>query len=197
MRSPLNFEILSAVFFFSCLAIFHTPYVLAPSAYAGIGDESSYLSHALTIGLDFDLNYANEPYLKDGSYDVVMPDVKYVGGPIKMLEIANYAKKYGSDFSPHNPSGPICHAHSLQICGVTDFPVILEHQFGESPYFDELVSNDLPLIKNSKIKLSNDPGIGVKINKNLNILKMENNFKTKNKTKNVFANIADLSSQDN
>ena len=114
-----------------------------------------------------------------------------------MLEIANYAKKYGSEFSPHNPSGPICHAHSLQICGVTALPVILEHQFDESPYFNELVSNDLPLIKNSKIKLSNDPGIGVKINKNLNILKLENNFKTKSKTKNVFANIADLSLQDN
>ena len=138
-----------------------------------------------------------DPFLKDGSYDVVMPDVKYVGGPIKMLEIANYAKKYGSEFSPHNPSGPICHAHSLQICGVTALPVILEHQFDESPYFNELVSNDLPLIKNSKVKLSNDPGIGVKINKNLNILKLENNFKTKSKTKNVFANIADLSSQDN
>ena len=136
-----------------------------------------------------------EPFLKDGCYDVVMPDVKYVGGPIKMVELANYIKKYGSDFSPHNPSGPICHAHSLQICGVIDSPVILEHQFDESPYFDELVSNDLPLIKNGKIKLSNDPGIGVKINKNLNIFKMENNFKTQ--TKNVFANIADLSSQDN
>ena len=47
-----------------------------------------------------------------------MPDVKYVGGPIKMVELANYIKKYGSEFSPHNPSGPICHAHSLQICGV-------------------------------------------------------------------------------
>ena len=136
-----------------------------------------------------------EPFLKDGCYDVVMPDVKYVGGPIKMVKLANYIKKYGSEFSPHNPSGPICHAHSLQICGVIDSPVILEHQFDESPYFNELVSNDLPLIKNGKIKLSNDPGIGVKINKNLNIFKIENNFKTQ--TKNVFANIADLSSQDN
>ena len=135
-----------------------------------------------------------EPFLKDGCYDVVMPDVKYVGGPIKMVELANYIKKYGAEFSPHNPSGPICHAHSIQICSVIDTPLILEHQFDESPYFDKLVSNNLPLIKNGKIKLSNVSGIGVKINKNLNIFKMKNNLKTQ--TKNVFANIADLSKQD-
>ena len=91
----------------------------------------------VTGGAGFLGSHLCESLLKDGSYDVIMPDVKYVGGPIKMLEIANYAKKYGSEFSPHNPSGPICHAHSLQICGVTALPVILEHQFDESPYLNE------------------------------------------------------------
>ena len=124
-----------------------------------------------------------------------MPDIKYVGGPLKMLEIANYVKGYGVEFSPHNPSGPICHAHSLQICGTLSPPVILEHQYDESPLFNKLVSNGLPQIKNGKIKLSNNPGIGVKINKNLDIFKIKSNFQAK--TKNVFDNIVELSSSVN
>ena len=39
-----------------------------------------------------------EPFLKDGCYDVVMPDVKYVGGPIKMVELANYIKNMAQSF---------------------------------------------------------------------------------------------------
>ncbi len=132
-----------------------------------------------------------EPFLKEGCYDIVMPDVKYVGGPIKMLEIANFINMYGAEFSPHNPSGPICHAHSIQVCSVIDTPVILEHQFDETPFFNILVSNNLPQIKNGKISLRDKPGIGVQIDKNLDIFKHKNIFEKKNK--NVFDKIAELS----
>ncbi len=53
------------VSFFIFLVHFN-PLVMAQTAWAGLGDESSYLAHALTIGLDFDLNYSNEPLVPAG-----------------------------------------------------------------------------------------------------------------------------------
>lgn len=134
-----------------------------------------------------------KPFLDVGCYDVMMPDVKYVGGPIKMMELANLLKAHDVEFSPHNPSGPICHAHSLQVCGAIDSTLILEHQFDESPLFNKLVNNQLPEIKNGKIKLSNNSGIGVKINKSLDFSDTNNKENGDTNNNNVFDNIVNLS----
>ena len=53
---------------------------------------------------------AFEPYLSAGAYDVVMPDVKYVGGLVETVAVAERAAACGVAVSPHNPSGPVCHA---------------------------------------------------------------------------------------
>ena len=84
------------------------------------------------------------PYLEAGAYDVVMPDVKYAGGPREMLRIARDCRAYGVGFSPHNPSGPICRAHSLHLCAAVEGSDLLETQFDETPLFDALVGNRLP-----------------------------------------------------
>ena len=137
-----------------------------------------------------------KPFLDIGCYDVMMPDVKYVGGPLKMMELANLIQSFKVEFSPHNPSGPICHAHSLQVCGAVKSSKILEHQFDESPLFNELVNNQLPEIRNGKIKLSNSSGIGVKINKSLEFCFINKNLNLDTNRNNVFDNIVDLSKPD-
>ncbi|MGY9054096.1 MAG: mandelate racemase/muconate lactonizing enzyme family protein [Alphaproteobacteria bacterium] len=86
------------------------------------------------------------PFLEAGAYDVMMPDVKYVGGPDEMMRVAEEFARYGATFSPHNPSGPICHAHSLQICAAVPDLAVLGLQYDETARFDELVAHGLPLI---------------------------------------------------
>ena len=130
------------------------------------------------------------------TYDVMMPDVKYAGGPDEMIEIEKLFLKNNVEFSPHNPSGPICHAHSLQVCGAVKSSKILEHQFDESPLFNELVNNQLPEIRNGKIKLSNSSGIGVKINKSLEFCFINTKLNLDTNRNNVFDNIDDLSKPD-
>lgn len=76
------------------------------------------------------------PFLDAGAYDAMMPDVKYAGGPSEMLRIADAFAAAGVDFSPHNPSGPICHAISAQICAAVEGADLLECQFDEAPAFD-------------------------------------------------------------
>jgi galactonate dehydratase len=74
----------------------------------------------------------------EGLYDVVMPDVKYCGGPWEMLRIAQRAADSGVQFSPHNPSGPVCTWHSLQVAAAAPGCSLLELQFGESDFYDTL-----------------------------------------------------------
>jgi len=104
------------------------------------------------------------PYAEAGAYDVMMPDVKYCGGPLEMMAIATDLDSYGIDFSPHNPSGPICHLHSLNICAVLSKTDLLEMQFDESPMFNSLLKNTLPPVAEGEIELFRDlPGLGASL----------------------------------
>ncbi len=78
------------------------------------------------------------PLLEQGLYDVVMPDVKYAGGLAECLRIAALAARHGCAISLHNPSGPVCHAHSVHLSAALDSSERLEYQHGETPRFYEI-----------------------------------------------------------
>ena len=78
---------------------------------------------------------------EEALYDVVMPDIKYCGGPLEMLKIAQLAAEYGVQFSPHNPSGPVCTWHSLQIAALAPECAMLEVQFDESDLYDAVLDS--------------------------------------------------------
>jgi galactonate dehydratase len=78
------------------------------------------------------------PILEQGLYDVVMPDVKYAGGLAECLRIAKLAASHGVACSLHNPSGPVCHAHSLHASAAMESNERLEYQHGETPRFYEI-----------------------------------------------------------
>lgn len=109
------------------------------------------------VGLDAFL-----PYCKAGAYDVMMPDVKYVGGLREMLRCASVLSRCGVEVSLHNPTGPISHAASLHISAAARHIGTLETQFDESPLFDGLVSG-LPLRTAGQSPLPMAPGLGVRI----------------------------------
>ena len=75
------------------------------------------------------------PLLEQGLYDVVMPDVKYAGGLAECLRIAELAARHGCAVSLHNPSGPVCHAHSVHLSAALGGAERLEYQHGETPLF--------------------------------------------------------------
>ncbi|MFP6710568.1 MAG: mandelate racemase/muconate lactonizing enzyme family protein [Rhodospirillales bacterium] len=98
-----------------------------------------------------------------GVYDVIMPDVKYTGGLAPTLRIAELALDQGVDFSPHNPSGPVCHIASLHVAAVVPNLLILEHQFDESPLFNSIFPDSVPLIQNGHSPLPIGSGLGVNV----------------------------------
>lgn len=106
---------------------------------------------------------AFEPYLAAGAYDVMMPDVKYVGGLEAMLRTAERFAAHGVAFSPHNPSGPISHAASLHVAAAAPILDRLEFQFDESPLFDTIVDGHLPPRQHGASALPRGSGLGVSL----------------------------------
>ena len=84
------------------------------------------------------------PFTDAGAYDVIMPDVKYVGGYDEFKRIAAQAMRQGIAVSPHNPTGPVCHAASLFVCAAIEGFSLLEHQLDETPLFSALAGGSLP-----------------------------------------------------
>ena len=107
------------------------------------------------------------PFLDSDCYDVMMPDAKYVGGLREMLRIADALHARGVAFSPHNPSGPVCHAASLHVCATASSLQWMETQYAETPLFDALVDGALPRAAGGCIAVPTAPGLGVRLDPRL------------------------------
>lgn len=120
---------------FECpIAETHAHWAATRRLRAAANDQGVLLAAAETqVGLA-----AFQALFDEGLYDVVMPDVKYCGGPWEMLRIAERAAAQGVQFSPHNPSGPVCSWHSLLVAAAAPVCDMLEIQFDESPLYDTL-----------------------------------------------------------
>ena len=100
-------------------------------------------------------------------YDVVMPDVKYCGGPQEMLTIAQRATDAGVRFSPHNPTGPVCSQYSLHVAAVAPACEWLEMQFDETPLYGRLVGHRQPPLVGGRLLVPSGPGLGVTLDEAL------------------------------
>jgi galactonate dehydratase len=115
-------------------------------------------------GLEQGIRYAAfQPYCDAGAYDVMMPDVKYIGGLQEMLRTADRFARLGIAFSPHNPTGPVCHAASLQLSAAAPSFDLLETQFDESPMFLQLIRRGFGAVSDGQCAFDQAPGLGVEL----------------------------------
>lgn len=103
------------------------------------------------------------PFLQPRRVDVIMPDVKYCGGPVALLQIARLAQSQGVACSPHNPTGPVCTMASLHACLAAEAVASLELQVGESPLSRELVFGVDPVPHGVARAIEGAPGWGIEL----------------------------------
>jgi galactonate dehydratase len=107
-----------------------------------------------------------EPLCRERAVEVIMPDVKHCGGILEMTRIAAMADVHGVEVGPHNPTGPVATAASVQLCaGMKNFR-ILELQWGEVEWRGELVRPAERFV-NGAISVPAGPGLGVTLNEAL------------------------------
>ena len=65
--------------------------------------------------------------------------------------------------APHNPSGPVSTAASIQVCTVLRNFNLLEYQWGEANWRGDLL-NPPERFENGTIRVTDRPGLGVELN---------------------------------
>lgn len=104
-----------------------------------------------------------ESLLNHGHVDYILPDVKHVGGLLGLKKIATLAEAANVTVTPHNPSGPVATAASVQcMASVPNFG-ILEYAWGEVDWRSTLV-NPSERITDGFIELSTRGGLGITLN---------------------------------
>jgi galactonate dehydratase len=103
------------------------------------------------------------PLSRDRSVNVIMPDVKHCGGLLELTRIAAVAEIDGVTVAPHNPSGPVATAASIQVCAVLKNFRLLEFQWGETAWRHDIVSPP-EKFENGSIGVPQRSGFGIELN---------------------------------
>jgi len=83
---------------------------------------------------------------------------------LEMKKIASLADTYYIPVAPHNMVGPVCTIASAHLATCIPNFMILEYQMGDVPWRNDLMTLPLP-IENGYIRLSEDPGLGIELNR--------------------------------
>jgi galactonate dehydratase len=103
------------------------------------------------------------PLVRRHAVDTIMPDVKHCGGLLELTRIAAMAAEEGILVAPHNPSGPISTAASVQVCAGMKNVNYLELQYGEVGWRSDVVS-PVERFVDGTIEIPDRPGFGISLN---------------------------------
>jgi galactonate dehydratase len=95
--------------------------------------------------------------------DVIMPDVKHCGGLLELTHIAALAHSRNVAVAPHNPSGPISTAASVQVCATLPNFRLMELQWGEVAWRGDLLDPPERFDQGS-MQIPTRPGLGHRLN---------------------------------
>ncbi len=101
-------------------------------------------------------------YLRLGCADYIQPDVSHAGGIGEVRKIAAMAEAHHIPVCPHNPSGPVANAATLQLAACTPNFFLLETMSSDVPHRRE-VSNEAARLENGHMLIPDAPGLGIDI----------------------------------
>ncbi len=95
--------------------------------------------------------------------DFAQPDVSHAGGIMEMRMIAAMAEARHTPFCPHNPSGPVANAASLQLAGCTPNFMFLETMLLDVPWRQD-ISDEQIVVRDGRMLIPDRPGLGIELN---------------------------------
>ncbi len=94
--------------------------------------------------------------------DFIQPDISHAGGIMELKKIAAMAEASYTGFAPHNPSGPVANAATLQVAACCPNFSILEIMYSDVPWRKEVCDEAL-VYENGYITIPDKPGLGIEI----------------------------------
>lgn len=95
--------------------------------------------------------------------DYIQPDISHAGGIMELKKIAAIAESHYIPFAPHNPSGPVANAATLQLAACCPNFCILEIMYSDVDYRKDITTESL-VYKDGYITIPDKPGLGIELN---------------------------------
>lgn len=146
--------------------------VVLPENEEAFSEIAQHVATPLATGERLYSRWAFKNIFKQGSIDIIQPDVALVGGILETKKIAAMAEAYDVAVAPHAPYGPIALAATLQVDACTPNVFIQEQSLGihYNKGFDllDFVHNkDVFQYKDGIVDLPSKPGLGLELNEEL------------------------------
>jgi galactonate dehydratase len=103
------------------------------------------------------------PLFELRAVDFIQPDVSHAGGIMEVKKIAAMAEAYHIPICPHNPSGPVANAATLQLAACTPNFYLLETMSSDVPWRNEISTEEVHF-ENGNMVIPDKPGLGIDIN---------------------------------
>ena len=95
--------------------------------------------------------------------DYIQPDISHAGGIMELKKIAAEAECRYIPFAPHNPSGPVANAATLQLAATCPNFEILEIMYSDVEWRKD-VTNEVLEYQDGYMTIPDKPGLGIEIN---------------------------------
>ncbi|MBQ3591880.1 MAG: galactonate dehydratase [Clostridia bacterium] len=95
--------------------------------------------------------------------DYIQPDISHAGGIMELKKIAAMADTYYIPFAPHNPSGPVANAATLQLAACCPNFNSLEIMYSDVTWRADVTDEDLHY-EDGYITIPDKPGLGIELN---------------------------------
>lgn len=134
-------------------------------------DAQRHVSHSTTTPIAAGENRFRVHEFKDLLYefgiDIVTPDPATCGGLAESKAIANRAEENYIVFSPHNVCSPIGTMACVHLgAAIPNFDV-LEYHALDVEWWDDLHTNQTPLIQDGYIEVPESPGLGIELDETI------------------------------
>lgn len=95
--------------------------------------------------------------------DYIQPDISHAGGIMELKKIAAEAECRYIGFAPHNPSGPVANAATLQLAAACPNFTVLEIMYSDVVWRGDVTDEALEYA-DGYITIPDKPGLGIEIN---------------------------------
>ena len=103
------------------------------------------------------------PMFETHAADFIQPDISHAGGISELKKIASQAECKYISFAPHNPSGPVANAATLQLAACCPNFSILEIMYSDVEWRNDVTDESL-VYNDGYISIPDRPGLGIEIN---------------------------------
>ena len=118
---------------------------------------------AISAGERLYTRWDYRPMFDKMAADYIQPDISHAGGVMELKKIAAEAESRYIPFAPHNPSGPVANAATLQLAATCPNFEILEIMYSDVEWRTDVTNESLEY-KDGYITIPDKAGLGIEIN---------------------------------